>query len=149
MKRKSKGQMMREAKLSRKEENRLNALMNDPWFKGLPVPVQLKLTGFVKMQVEEYMGMYETIGYQKGMLDCFSCVIQVLAEDYWKKAPIKKWNRFAFDVSDLMNSSLRGVVTWEEMLDYIKEKTSLTILTKWMDEDVKRPTPRDLFGGAT
>ena len=143
MKRKSKGQLAREAKL---EDKRINAMMNDPWLKSLPVPIQLKVVGFIKQQVEIFLEMHEVMGYEKGMLDCMSCVIQVLATDYWKKAPKSKWNKFTFDVSDLMNSHLRGVVTWDEMVDYIKEVTGLTIETKWMGQD-KRPTPKDLFGG--
>lgn len=146
MKRKSKGQIAREAKLSQREENRIMSIMNDPWFKSLAVPVQLRVTAFIKQEVEKTLEMHEVLGYEKGMLDCMTCVIQVLKEDYWKKAPMKKWNKFAFDVSDLMNSHLRGVVTWDEMVDYIKDTTGLTIVTKWMGED-KRPTPKDLFEG--
>lgn len=146
MKRKSKGQLAREQKISERENNRKTFMETDPWFRSLPVPVQLRLTGYVKEQVDKWLETYEVIGYEKGMLDCMTCVIQVLKEDYWKKAPKKKWLKFAYDVSDLMNSHLRGVVTWDEMIDYIKETTDLTIETKWMGKD-KRPTVKDLFGG--
>ena len=148
MKRKSKGQRERESKISQREAKRLDSLVNDPWFKSLPPLVQLKLTGFIKQQVEAYMGVYEELGYEEGMYDCMSCVVQVLAEDYWKKAPVKKWNKFVYDVSDLMNSHLRHVVTWEEMRQYIKEKAHLDLEPKHMGK-IGRPTPRDLFGGNT
>ena len=75
-----------------------------------------------------------------------ACVIQVLGEDYWKKSPLKKWNKFVYDVTDLMNSHLRDVVTWEEMRQYIKERTGMEIIKEFKGED-KRPTPKDLFGG--
>jgi hypothetical protein len=77
-----------------------------------------------------------------------ACVIQVLSEDYWKKAPQKKWNKFVYDVADLMNSGLRGVVTWEEMRQYIKDKTGMEIVKEFKGED-KRPTPKDLFEEAS
>lgn len=143
MKRKSKGQIAREQK---KEKMLQSSLFSDPLFLALPLRLQVQLTKLIDDKVEEKTEIHETIGYQKGMLDCMTCVIQVLAEDYWKKAPIRKWNKFAWDVSDLMNSHLRGVVTWDEMIEYIKEKTNLTIETKWLGMD-KRPTPRDMFGG--
>ena len=132
MKRKSKGQIAREMKMTEREAKRINGIMSDPWFKSLAVPVQLRVTAFIKQEVEKTLEMHEVIGYEKGMLDCMTCVIQVLKEDYWKKAPMKKWNKFAYDVSDLMNSHLRGVVTWDEMVDYIKDTTGLTIVTKWI-----------------
>lgn len=148
MKRKSKGQIAREEKLTQKEEKAINGMLNDPWFNSLPHLVQMKLVGFIKEKVDTNLGVYEFLGYEKGMLECMACVIQVLAEDYWKKAPQKKWNKFTFDVADLMNSRLREVVTWEEMRAYIKEKTGLEIIKEFKGED-KRPTPKDLFEEAS
>lgn len=145
MKRKSKGQLAREEKLTQREANAVNSMLTDPWFSKLPVPVQIKITSFIKEKVDTHINVYELMGYEKGMLDCMSCVIQVLAEDYWKKAPQKKWNKFTFDVADLMNSHLRQVVTWDEMREYIKEKTGMEIVKEFKGED-KRPTPKDLFG---
>ena len=148
MKRKSKGQKAREEKVTQLEERAINSMLSDKWFNTLPVPVQIKLVSFIKEKVDMHLGVYEWLGYEKGMLDCMSCVIQVLGEDYWKKSPQKKWNKFVYDVSELMNSHLRDVVTWEEMRQYIKERTGLEI-----KEEVKvegkdeRPTPLALFGG--
>lgn len=148
MKRKSKGQLAREEKLTQREEKAINSMLHDKWFNSLPVPVQIKLTGFIKEKVDTNLGVYEFLGYEKGMLECMACVIQVLCEDYWKKAPQKKWNKFVYDVADLMNSGLRGVVTWEEMRQYIKDKTGMEIIKEFKGED-KRPTPKDLFGEAS
>ena len=142
MKRKSKGQLAREAK----KEKEANELLSDPWFSSLPHLVQLKLAGFVRKELDKELASAEWFGYEKGMLDCMSCVIQVLAEDYWKKAPKRKWNKFVFDVSDLMNSHIRQVVTWEEMREYIKDHTGMQINQEYTGVD-KRPTPKDLFGG--
>ena len=144
MKRKSKGQLAREAK----KEKEANELLKDPWFSSLPRLVQLKLAGFVRKELDREFTTIEWMGYEKGMLDCMSCVIQVLAEDYWKKAPKQKWNKFAYDVGSLMNSGIRQVVTWEEMRDYIKDKTGLNIKKEYECAD-KRPTPKDLFGEAS
>ena len=148
MKRKSKGQLAREEKLTQREENAVNSMLTDPWFSKLPVPVQIKITSFIKEKVDTHINVYELMGYEKGMLDCMSCVIQVLAEDYWKKAPVRKWNKFTYDVANLMNSHLRQVVTWEEMRQYIKDKTGMEIVKEFKGED-KRPTPKDLFGEAS
>ena len=145
MKRKSKGQQAREEKLTQREEKAINSMLTDPWFSKLPVPVQLKITNFIKDKVDLHLTVYELMGYEKGMLECMACVIQVLSEDYWKKAPLKKWNKFVYDVAALMNSGLRGVVTWEEMRQYIKDKTGMEIIKEFKGED-KRPTPKDLFG---
>lgn len=148
MKRKSKGQMAREEKLTQRENKAVNNMLNDPWFNSLPQLVQIKLVGFIKEKVDMNLGVYENLGYEKGMLDCMSCVIQVLTEDYWRKAPLKKWNKFVYDVAELMNSHLRDVVTWEEMRAYIKERTGLEIIKEFKGED-KRPTPKDLFEEAS
>lgn len=148
MKRKSKGQLAREEKLTQREANAVNSMLTDPWFSKLPVPVQIKITSFIKEKVDTHINVYELMGYEKGMLDCMSCVIQVLAEDYWKKAPQRKWNKFTFDVADLMNSHLRQVVTWDEMRQYIKDKTGMEVIKEFKGED-KRPTPKDLFGEAS
>lgn len=148
MKRKSKGQIAREEKLTERESKAVNGMLTDPWFSRLPVPVQLKITNFIKDKVDLHVNVYELMGYEKGMLDCMSCVIQVLAEDYWKKAPKRKWNKFTFDVADLMNSHLRGVVSWDEMRQYIKDKTGMEIIKEFKGED-KRPTPKDLFEEVT
>ena len=144
MKRKSKGQLAREEKLTQREANAVNSMLTDPWFSKLPVPVQIKITSFIKEKVDTHINVYELMGYEKGMLDCMACVIQVLAEDYWKKAPIRKWNKFTYDVANLMNSHLRQVVTWDEMREYIKDKTGMEIVKEFKGED-KRPTPKDLF----
>jgi len=144
MKRKSKGQKAREEKLTQREEKAINSMLTDPWFSSLPIPVQLKITSFIKEKVDMHLGVYENLGYEKGCLDCMACVIQVLGEDYWKKAPMKKWNKFVWDVTDLMNSHLRDVVTWDEMRAYIKDKTGMEIVKEFKGED-KRPTPKDLF----
>ena len=144
MKRKSKGQLAREEKLAQREANAVNSMLTDPWLSKLPVPVQIKITSFIKEKVDTHINVYELMGYEKGMLDCMSCVIQVLAEDYWKKAPIRKWNKFTYDVANLMNSHLRQVVTWDEMREYIKEKTGMEVIKEFKGED-KRPTPKDLF----
>ena len=146
MKRKSKGQQAREEKLTQREEKAINSMLTDPWFNSLSPLVQLKITAFIKEKVDMHLGVYENLGYEKGCLDCMACVIQVLTEDYWKKAPLKKWNKFVWDVTDLMNSHLRDVVTWDEMREYIKERTGMEIIKEFKGED-KRPTPKDLFGG--
>lgn len=148
MKRKSKGQQAREEKLTQREEKAINSMLTDPWFNSLSPLVQLKITAFIKEKVDMHLGVYEFLGYEKGMLECMACVIQVLAEDYWKKAPQKKWNKFVYDVADLMNSHLREVVTWDEMRQYIKDKTGMEIVKEFKGED-KRPTPKDLFGEAS
>ena len=140
----SKGRQAREEKLSKREQKAVNGMLTDPWFSKLPVPVQLKITCFIKDKVDLHLNVYELMGYEKGMLDCMSCVIQVLAEDYWKKAPIRKWNKFTWDVSNLMNSHLREVVTWDEMREYIKDKTGMEVIKEYKGEDT-RPTPKDLF----
>lgn len=147
MKRKSKGQQAREEKLTQREEKAINSMLTDPWFNSLSPLVQLKITAFIKEKVDMHLGVYEFLGYEKGMLECMACVIQVLSEDYWKKAPQKKWNKFVWDVTDLMNSHLRDVVTWDEMRQYIKDKTGMEIVKEFKGED-KRPTPKDLFGEA-
>ena len=144
MKRKSKGQLAREAK----KEKEANELLKDPWFSSLPHLVQLKLAGFVRKELDRELASAQWAGYEDGMIDCMACVIQVLSEDYWKKAPQKKWNKFVYDVAALMNSGLRGVVTWEEMRQYIKDKTGMEIVKEFKGED-KRPTPKDLFGEAS
>ena len=146
MKRKSKGQLAREAKLTQRETRAVNDILKDPWFNSLPVPAQIRITGFIKKKVDQNLEVYETLGYEKGMLDCMTCVLQVLIEDYWPKAAKKKLHKFVYDVSDLMNSHLREVVTWEEMREYIKDKTGMEIIKEFKGED-KRPTPNDLFGG--
>ena len=146
MKRKSKGQQAREEKMTQLEEKAINSMLTDPWFNSLSPLVQLKITAFIKEKVDMHLGVYENLGYEKGCLDCMACVIQVLTEDYWKKAPLKKWNKFVWDVTDLMNSHLRDVVTWDEMREYIKERTGMEIIKEFKGED-KRPTPKDLFGG--
>ena len=148
MKRKSKGQQAREEKLTQREEKAINSMLTDPWFNSLSPLVQLKITAFIKEKVDMHLGVYENLGYEKGCLECMACVIQVLSEDYWKKAPQKKWNKFVYDVAALMNSGLRGVVTWEEMRQYIKDKTGMEIIKEFKGED-KRPTPKDLFGEAS
>ena len=148
MKRKSKGQQAREEKLTQREEKAINSMLTDPWFNSLSPLVQLKITAFIKEKVDMHLGVYENLGYEKGCLECMACVIQVLSEDYWKKAPQKKWNKFVYDVAVLMNSGLRGVVTWEEMRQYIKDKTGMEIIKEFKGED-KRPTPKDLFGEAS
>ena len=38
MKRKSKGQLAREEKLTQKEEKAINSMLHDPWFNSLPIP---------------------------------------------------------------------------------------------------------------
>lgn len=139
MKRKSKGQIARD----KKKEKGANALLNDPWFMGLPQLVQMKLAGFVRKQVEKELSDAQWSGYEDGMIDCMACVIQVLSWGYWKKAPLKKWNRFVYEVSDLMNSGLREVVTWEETRQDIKERTGMEIVRKYSYDG--RPTPKDLF----
>ena len=144
MKRKSKGQLAREAK----KEKEANELLKDPWFSSLPHLVQLKLAGFVRKELDRELASAQWAGYEDGMIDCMACVIQVLAEDYWKKAPQKKWNKFVYDVSELMKSGLWEVVTWEEMRQYIKEKTGLEIIRRYTGMD-KRLTPKDLFEGVS
>ena len=144
MKRKSKGQLAREAK----KEKEANELLKDPWFSSLPQLVQLKLAGFVRKELDRELTFAQWAGYEDGMIDCMACVIQVLGEDYWKKSPTKKWNKFVFDISELMNSHLRDTVTWEEMREYIKDKTGMEIKRKYSGMDI-RPTPKDLFGEAS
>ena len=67
MKRKSKGQLAREEKLTQREEKAINSMLHDPWFNSLPIPVQIKLTGFIKEKVDTNLGVYEVLGYEKGM----------------------------------------------------------------------------------
>ena len=144
MKRKSKGQQAREEKLTQREEKAINSMLTDPWFNSLSPLVQLKITAFIKEKVDMHLGVYEFLGYEKGMLECMACVIQVLAEDYWKKAPKKKWAKFINDVIALMDSYERDVVSFEEMRDYIDEHSGITIKMQELGQD-KRPTIRDLF----
>ena len=55
MKRKSKGQMAREEKLTQREEKAINSMLTDPWFSSLPIPVQLKITSFIKEKVDMHL----------------------------------------------------------------------------------------------
>lgn len=67
MKRKSKGQLAREEKLTQREEKAINSRLHDKWFNSLPIPVQIKLTGFIKEKVDTNLGVYEFLGYEKVM----------------------------------------------------------------------------------
>ena len=144
MKRKSKGQKAREEKVTQREQKAIDSMLNDKWFMGLPSLVQLRLVSFMKDKVDLHLGVYMQLGYEKGMIHCMACVMQVLMADYWKKAPKKKWAKFINDVIALMDSYERDVVSFEEMRDYIYEHSGIEIKMQELGQD-KRPTPRDLF----
>ena len=52
MKRKSKGQMAREEKVTQREQKAIDSMLNDKWFMGLPSLVQLRLVSFMKDKVD-------------------------------------------------------------------------------------------------
>lgn len=144
MKRKSKGQLMREEKLTKREQAAVNDITNDPWFLSLPLPQQIKIVGFIKQKVDEHVRVYEVQGYEKGMIDTMACVVQVLLEDYWKKTGQKRIQSLVADVCSLMDSYMYKAVTWEDMVEYIREKANTNMETNWFGTDT-RPTPRELF----
>lgn len=144
MSRKSKGQMAREKKLGKREERAKDKILIDPYFRTLTLPQQLQLSHFITETVEEQLRLAEVAGYEKGMVETIACVIQVLLEDYWKKTGAKRMTAFIGDVCLLMDSQLRDVVTWKEMVQYIYDKTGINMNTDWMGDD-PRPTPAKLF----
>ena len=144
MRRKSKGQLMREEKLTKREQAAVDDITNDPWFKSLPLPQQIKIVGFIKQKVDEHVRVYEVQGYEKGMIDTMACVVQVLLEDYWKKTGQKRIQSLVEDVCSLMDSYMYKAVTWEDMVDYIREKANTNMETNWFGNDT-RPTPKALF----
>lgn len=144
MSRKSKGRLAREQKIGKREENHKNKILADPYFRNLTLPQQLQLTHFITQTVEEQLRLAEVAGYEKGMVETIACVVEVLLEDYWKKTGEKRITPFISDVCSLLDSVLRDVVTWQEMIQYIKDKTGINMDTDWMGED-PRPTPGKLF----
>ena len=144
MRRKSKGQLMREEKLTKREQAAVDDITNDPWFKSLPLPQQIKIIGFIKQKVDEHVRVYEVQGYEKGMIDTMACVVQVLLEDYWKKTGQKRIQSLVEDVCSLMDSYMYKAVTWEDMVEYIREKANTNMETNWFGNDT-RPTPKALF----
>ena len=81
MKRKSKGQKAREEKVTQREQKAIDSMLNDKWFMGLPSLVQLRLVSFMKDKVDLHLGVYMQLGYEKGMIHCMACVMQVLMAD--------------------------------------------------------------------
>lgn len=144
MRRKSKGQIYREEKLIKREEKAANYIYEDPFFKSLNVPQKMKLTKFITDKCFEETRLAEVNGYEKGMVDTMACVVQVLLENHWKKSGRKMLLPFCKEVQSLMDSQLRNTVTWEEMKDYIYQKTGMNMETDWMGKD-DRPTPKSLF----
>ena len=144
MKRKSKGQIYREEKLNKREAKAADYIYEDPFFKLMSIPQKIKLTQFITDKCREETRLAEVNGYEKGMVETMACVVQVLLENHWKKSGRKMLVPFCKEVASLMDSRLRDSVTWEDMKDYVYQKTGMNMETDWMGKD-DRPTPKSLF----
>ena len=134
----------KQKELSKRESDAVSRLMRDPYFRSMNLPQQLKFTKFIRDQLEEQARQIEVSGYEKGMVDTIACVVQVLIDGYWQKTGAKRLPPFLTDVVSLMDSQLHEAMTWDEMVEYVHERTGLNMDTDWMGEDA-RPTPKKLF----
>lgn len=60
--------------------------------------------------------------------------LNVLVADYWPKAPKKKLEKFTSDVISLYESVEKGVVTPEELNDFLYDMTGIKITAEWLKE---------------
>ena len=61
--------------------------------------------------------------------------LNVLVADYWPKAPKKKLEKFIDDVISLYHSVQEGVVTPQELNEFLEEMTGLTVTADWIKEN--------------
>ena len=81
------------------------------------------LTPTQVMQMREIANKASEEGVKKAAKDAFKLMIaiptMVLAEDYWPKTSDKRIPKFIDDCMGLYDSYEKGVVTMEELLDYV------------------------------
>lgn len=61
--------------------------------------------------------------------------LNVLVADYWPKAPKKKLEKFIEDVISLYHSVQEGVVTPEELNNFLEEMTGMTVTADWIKKE--------------
>lgn len=69
---------------------------------------------------------------EKSFLFMLAIPLNVLVADYWPKAPKKKLKKFVNDVMSLYDSVQDGVVTPEELNDFLYEMTEIKVTAEWL-----------------
>lgn len=63
--------------------------------------------------------------------------LNVLVADYWPKAPKKKLEKFIDDVISLYESVQEGVVSPEELNDFLEDMVGVCVTADWIKERKK------------
>lgn len=138
-------EVMERAMNSRREKFE-EYIMEEPVFKNLNPMQKCAVLSFRHHIVEEKDRLAQIDGYEKGILDCMTAVLNVLFYDYWPKSGEKKIRKFTKEVISLMDSNLVNAVTWEEMAKDIERITGVQMHCDWMGKDA-RPTLESIFEG--
>lgn len=67
----------------------------------------------------------------------------ILGEDYWKKTAKKRIPQFVEDCASMYESFQMGVLTYQDMLDSLKEMADITIEAAWLEAKKKEGAKDD------
>lgn len=68
----------------------------------------------------------------KAFMMSMGIVLNVLLEDYWPKADQKKLKKFMWQVTSIFEATDLGYVKWDEVAEYIYDKTGITLEADWL-----------------
>lgn len=69
---------------------------------------------------------------EKAFLYMMAIPLNVLANDYWSKTAKKRAPKFLEEVASLYQSVIAGVVTDEQLADFLKDIADVTIEADWL-----------------
>lgn len=70
----------------------------------------------------------------KAFMMSMGIVLNVLLSDYWPKADQKKLKKFMWEVTSLFEATDLGYVKWDEVAEYIYDKTGITLEAEWLSK---------------
>lgn len=70
---------------------------------------------------------------EKAFMQLLAIPCMILEEDYWKKSAKKRIPKFIDDIASLYDSYERGIVTDQDLADFLKEIAGIEITAKWLE----------------
>ena len=108
---------------------RVNKQMQMAKKRGMTNADLLKMREIAKQEAKKM----ETEATQKAFLYMMAIPLNVLASDYWSKTAKKRAPKFLEEVASLYESVIDGVVTEQQLADFLKDIAGVTIEADWLE----------------
>lgn len=113
--------------------NRTKQQMKQARQKGMSALEMAQMKAIAKREAERMA--HEAC--EKAFIQLLAIPCMILEEDYWKKSAKQRLPKFIDDVASLYDSYQRGIVSDQDLADFLKETAGIEIEAKWLEAKEK------------